>query len=178
MAAPYCEVIDGSYLSSDTSSVTFTSIPQTYDTLLLRCSIRTTLDTTPGRDYMRMRFNSDSGTNYSLQALYGTDTTESGYAAGVELDRFLIYNSSCDPSNSNIFGSITVEIPAYAHENKNTTIIWQGGTINTNSYPAQMFGGGVWDNTAAVTSIYLAAGDASGQLASGSAFTLYGLKTS
>ena len=60
-------------LSSVAASVTFSSIPQTYTDLVLICSYRDTR--TAVYSYPGVRFNSNTGSTYSITRVFGDGTS-------------------------------------------------------------------------------------------------------
>ena len=63
------------------ASIEFTSIPQTYTDLVIVCSARNS--SSSGID-MGMRFNGNTGTNYSYRSVYGSGSTASSGSASSE----------------------------------------------------------------------------------------------
>jgi len=162
-------------LTSDTASVTFSSLGS-YEHLQIRASARSALNTTPGYDGIDCRLNSDSGSNYNQQGLYGSGSSDAqDEHAGITDFRFWAVSS--DPSNSNLFGGFVLEIMDYANANKFTTGRAYGCRGPDASYGFVHFGGANWESTAAVTSILLAPMSASDWV-SGSEFSLYGMRSS
>jgi hypothetical protein len=127
-----------------TSSITFSSIPATYKHLQIRLFTKNSSD----NGTVGMRYNSDSGANYSFHDLYGT-----GAAAG----------ALGATSQTNVFASLTgstqaavsiIDILDYADTNKfktNRSMI--GVDYNGSGYA--WFSSGNWRNTAAINSIVL-----------------------
>ena len=153
------EPIATNTLSSATSSVTFSSIPGTYTDLIIVGSVKLN----GSGDYLGLQFNSDTGSNYSRTRLSGN-----GSAASSEREsnsaRINMYNQS----SSNFFANI-IHIQNYSNSTTYKTVISRNDIVDWNTN-AQA---GLWRNTAAITSITLIGG---GNLASGCAFTLYGIK--
>ena len=149
-------------LGSAAASVTFSSISGAYTDLVLVMRY-----SNASADSSFLRFNSDSGSNYSTTYLYGNGTTagstrESNYSLAY-LDIFTS-NASGDNQIS------IVNIMNYANTTTYKTL------INRNSHPEKGVSATVslWRNTAAITTVYLANGSG-GNFATGSTFTLYGI---
>lgn len=70
MATPTYDLLDSTTLSSSASSVTFSSIDQSYRDLVLVVSLIGTAD-----DFAYLQFNSDSGTNYSRVIMFGNGSS-------------------------------------------------------------------------------------------------------
>jgi len=165
MAVTY-EPINTTTLTSAASSVTFSSIPQAYTDLVL---ISSPIATTDGMS-LYVRFNSDTGSNYSR-------TTISGYgtSAGSTRHSNVTYIGSAWQVGGGT-GGISPHIhniQNYSNSTTYKTVIFRG-----NNYP---YGGlsevtaevGLWRNTAAITSINVSYVS---NFAIGSTFTLYGIK--
>ena len=149
-------------LGSAAASVTFSSIAGTYTDLVLIMRY-----SNASADSAFLRFNSDSGSNYSTTYLYGNGTTasstrESNYSLAY-LDIFTS-NSSGDTPIS------IVNVMNYANATTYKTL------LNRNSHTEKGVSATVslWRDTAAITSIYLANGSG-GDFAAGSTFNLYGI---
>lgn len=150
-------------LGSASSTVTFSSIPQGYTDLVLvfRGNI-----TAPTSASFLMRFNSDSGSNYSDTNLYG-----SGSAAG----------SYRDTSSTNIrFGAVNngsggqsnaiINVMNYANTTTYKTALARFNDAGAEAAAVV----GTWRSTSAITSITLLLASTS-TYASGSTFSLYGI---
>jgi len=163
------EAIATTYLEADASSVTFSSIPATYEHLQLRTTGRAASTSRSGQE---IRFNGDTGSNYNWQRMqsYGSSTaagiwTGSNYLHGP-------YGTGNDADSAEYAGNV-VDILDYANTNKNTSMQYFSGVFGT---PDIFFGGGVWDSTVAVNTILLYS--ASYTFVRGTSFTLYGIKSS
>lgn len=150
-------------LGSATATITFSSIPSTYT------DIRVVVNGTPtGNTQFRLRFNNDSGANYS-----GTEVRANGASAGS--DR---YNSDTGIySNWAAFATsaqpvlTTFNVFSYASSAKKTTL----STFNqdTNGSGTIEYGVGLWNSTSAITTIDLSA--AGNSFNTGTIVTLYGI---
>lgn len=151
-----------------TATVTFSSISSGYTDLVIISSV---LSTTA--QFLRMRFNGDSGTNYSQTAIYG-DGTSASSTRTTSSSNILVANlavsgfSSTNPcfSRAHIFsyaGSTNKSILSENAYDQNGT-----GEVNRSV--------GLWRSTSAITSIELYA--TAGAFSTSSTFTLYGIKNS
>ena len=170
------EAIATTTLSGTSTGVTFSSLTTDYVHLMVRITGRTDLNTTPGYDYVGIQLNGDTGANYGTTAGYGFNTTlgteeEFGNAMGMK-----VRSTACDPENALMFGQIDVVIPSYQSTNQNGCCVGIGGKAGS-SNGFNQFGGGYWDNTAAITSVTLNPG-AGTNFNSGCTFTIYGLRSS
>ena len=165
------EAIQTTYLEASASSVTFSSIPSSYEYLQLRWSAKS--DRGIAGEQVGVRFNSDTGANYHNHSMYAVSTTVETFlrTGNAYIDTWGIQGFSDSAS----FGSGIVDIPDYAEDgNKNTSLFTFGGA---GDQPLVAFGGGMWDNTDDVTIITLHPVNSS-NFVRGSEFTLYGLNSS
>ena len=158
--------------SGGSSSVSFTSIPSTYKHLQIR-AIHSNTNTANTREVI-MRFNSDSGANYSWHNLsgLGSSVTSDG---GTSTNQVYIGQSySGGAAGSSAFGSSIIDILDYANTNKYKTSrgLW-GWNTNTQGY--MRLSSGLWMNTNAITSITIEPNPL-GTFAQYSQFALYGIK--
>ena len=147
-------------------SVTFSSIPSTYTHLQIRGLARTP----SGNDQIDLRFNGDSGNNYSMHGLSGDGASVASEGYGTQ-NRIFAVNSPV--TNADVYCVSVIDILDYANTNKNTTVRTLQGR-DTNGAGILALNSGAWYNTAAVTSITLAARVYNPT--SISSFALYGIK--
>jgi hypothetical protein len=153
-------------LASNTATVTFSSIAGTYTDLVLVCSNTLTNTGTVG---LRIRFNSDSGSNYSNTFLYGTGST----AGSVRNTS----STSCNGYYAAVFGTATnalsiTNIMNYSNSTTYKTALTRDGEA-ANGTDAIV---SLWRNTAAITQIDLTCSNGTSLFATGSVFSLYGIK--
>jgi len=160
MAATY-EPIATTTLGSAQSSVTFSSISSGFTDLVLICQGKMVSGTAINN---KIQFNGDTGTNYSRTFMYGTGANAySGRASSVSFLGFPYWDAN---------SSMTiVQIMNYSNETTYKT------ALSRNSQPAETVTAevGLWRNTAAINSITISRGSTN-DFASGSTFTLYGIK--
>ena len=146
-------------LGSAAASVTFSSIAGTYTDLIVVVNAGAA-----GVTDMCMRFNADTGTNYSRTQLRGT-----GSAADSERN-----SSTSRIVIGSIYTGITttaiINIQNYSNSTTNKTAVSRIGQAG--GYVIASVG--LWRNTAAITEV-LINGDGT-NLSAGSVFTLYGIK--
>lgn len=149
-----------------TSSITFSSIPSTYQHLQIRYFGRNTTDNNAA---VYMTTNGDTGTNYSWHQLFG-----SGSSAGTQASTSATFMSAGqESSTSNVFDAHVIDVLDYANTNKYKTVRTLGGWED--STQGRVFlRSGLWMNTAAITSITLT--PSSSNFAQYSSFALYGIK--
>ena len=160
-------------LSSAASSVTFTGLgtyaTAGYKNLQIRMVGKTTAY--PG---FYLIFNSDTGNNYALHRLTGNGTNTTS-ANITNHDTMIFINSLPDEAAAtNEFGAAVADILDFSNIYKNTTVRVLAGCHYTD-YPNIQLHSGLWNNTAAVTSIGILNAQ-SGNFVAGSRFSLYGSK--
>lgn len=153
------EPIATTTVSSSVANVTFSSIASTYTDLYL--VISNYGNATAGTDIF-MRFNSDSGTNYSVTFIYGTGSSalssRTTNASGLRMG----YNNNYDPM-------LRINIMNYANTTTNKTVLSRDDAAG-NVTEATV---GLWRSTAAINAVTILA--SSGNLTAGT-YTLYGIK--
>lgn len=151
-------------LSSATSTVTLSSIPSTYTDLVLVVNYWSTGSYSDSV----IRFNSDSGTNYSSTQIWGPN------GSSTYTQRFSGVSSIYLPTTSNTSGGSMALINVMNYAN---TSIYKTAGVNANDLVngRKYLNIGLWRNTAAINSITITATN-SVNYAVGSTFTLYGIK--
>jgi hypothetical protein len=166
MAITY-EPIATTTTTSASPAITFSGISQNYTDLVLVVSIRA--NSTPTSFGTGIRFNSDTGSNYSRTVLYGAG------AAGVsfrDTNQTRIFYSAGSTS-ANRFNLIRLNIQNYSNTTTYKTVI---GRNDDNSDVTSM-SAALWRNTNAITSVTITPyDDNSTGFATGSTFTIYGIK--
>ncbi len=142
-----------------TSTISFTSIPSTYKHLQIRVFAKN-----DGLASISMRFNGDSGSNYSWHRLYGNGTTVTAQPGATQAQ---LLTGVLDAQ----FGSTIIDILDYANTTKYKTVRTLSGYDNNGSGWAGIWSGN-WQNTNAISSITIT----SGTIAQYSSFALYGIK--
>ena len=170
---PAFEAIASTTLGSNSTSVTFSSIPSEYRHLHLRMFARSPVVQANNVNLM-MRFNSDSGTNYLQNEYRWNGTSESQNVWANQTHAFAGFVTGAN-GGTNIFGACLVDIFDYASTNKWKTVQSLNGN-DTNGAGILSFYGSLWQNTAAITSIEIKTLTGSDQLITGSVFSLYGIR--
>ena len=154
--------------NSTTSTVTFSSIPSSYQHLQIRFLARGAASAATRT--ITMQINSDTGSNYAWHNLTGNGTTAdaTGVSSDVEISVAAV---TADTATADIFGTGIIDIHDYASTTKNKTArIYSGYDVN-GSGTVRLYSG-LWMSTSAITSISLTV---SGSFKSGSTFALYGI---
>jgi hypothetical protein len=165
-------LIEAKTLTTTTSSVTFTSIPQTYTDLVILSSFRSNRGNTNIGSF-GIQFNG-TGSNLTKNRLLGDGSSASSAAGGDALG-----NAAGNMANS--FSSHTVYIPNYTSANyKSFSIDAATETNSTSTYTYINLTSWLWSDTAAITSIEVRdySDSNANSLVQYSTFYLYGIKNS
>ena len=153
--------------SGGSSSITFTSIPSTYQHLQLRGITKNASSS----NFAAMRFNSDTGSNYSAHYLDGDGSSATaGGASNYDRSYFGYTGTS---SQTNIFGVSVIDILDYKDANKYKTVRVLTG-VDANGSGTVELSSSSWRNTAAITDINIFF--SSTNFAEYSQIALYGIK--
>jgi hypothetical protein len=162
MAVTY-EPIATQTLGSSQTTITFNSFSGYTDLRL----IVTPLSTADGMNY-QLRFNSDSGTNYSLTYLRGNGSTAVSNRQS-NITFFDNLNMGVYTTTPHIY---MYDIMNYSNSTTYKTVLNRFSEMGGSGFVAT--GVGLWRSTSAVSTITLTA--LTNQFATGSTFTLYGIK--
>ncbi len=147
-------------LGSSASSYTFNSISGSYTDLVLVISAKnSTYNSSSGE----VRFNSDSGSNYSYTEISGNGTTASSSRTANST------SLQCFRTDINNFGTSIINIQNYSNSTTNKTTISRASMENG----VRAFAG-LWRSTSAITSITVLP-EGGTTFSTGSVFTLYGI---
>ena len=166
------ESIATSTPSAGTTSITFSSIPNTYQHLQMRLIARRNAD---GALAASLRFNGDSGNNYMSHTSVSNGNADSYDTFSAQPQMQGIY-VQVGTRTANSYGAAIYDFLDYNNTSKLKTVVYWGGQgIYNNASEGRLeFGGGTWNNTAAITDIeVLFRGDI---LAALCRFELYGIK--
>lgn len=167
-------------LATNSTSVTFSSIPGTYKSLQIRAIGRDTLSVVGGGAYVAVQFNGDTASNYSYHYLKGDSTAGAGAGGSSSQTASQIYFPFTNSGNSNtlIYGAFIANIHDYASTSKTKTLRAFGGYDSNGTLASApnviSLTSCAWYSTAAITSITLTKG--SSNFAAGTTFALYGVK--
>jgi hypothetical protein len=148
-------------LSSAAASVTFSSIPATYTDLVLVFN-----GTSLAASYLSLQYNSDTGNNYSVTLMRGDGTTASSTRYSSIDQIYASITNTLQTTISNVF----FQIQNYSNSTTFKTSLSRANQ-STNATEA---GVGLWRSTAAINAIKILSPNAN--FATGSVFTLYGIK--
>lgn len=156
MATPTYVALATTTTSGGESTITFSSIPSTYRDLYLVMT-----PTGTGYPEFRLRFNGDTGANYSYVRMFGDSGGDSSSSASTTF-------ISCSNLGDDSMG--TVAIMDYSATDKHKTTLGRQGRSDVYALAIA----GRWANTAAITSVTIAL--SSGTFSAGGVLSLYGIE--
>lgn len=162
--------------TGSSGTITFSSIPSTYQHLQIRYIAKDTRTGT--NDNLRIRLNNDTSTNYARHTLRGTgatvDATASTSATWIDCNNAI---ADTPTGTTNMMGVGILDLHDYASTTKNKTLrIINGFDYNyTNSTDGIIsLYSGLWMSTSAVNRIDLISSGTA--FNTSSVFSLYGIK--
>lgn len=157
MATTY-EPIATTTVGTATDTVTFSSISGSYTDLIIVFNGTAAASTTAG-----LRFNSDTGSNYSHTYILGDGST--AFSSRGSNTTFM---NQFYPNTT--IGTVIFNIQNYSNTTTYKTVLTR--VSNTGNYAGALVG--LWRSTSAITSVTLFGNGTN--FATGSTFTLYGIK--
>lgn len=154
-------------LGSAQATVTFSAISGSYTDLVLISNV----DVATAGSSINIRFNSDTGNNYSYITIYSNGIA---HATNKAINQNKSYIGAYVAPNTALETIIITNIQNYSNTAVNKTLISRSNRASASNSPGSEVLSGLWRNTSAITSITLAAD--SGNIDTGSMFTLYGIK--
>jgi len=145
-------------LGSAQSSVTFSSIPQTYTDLVLIISGVQTID-----DNIILQFNSDTSNNYSVTTIYGSGSSAVSFRGSNQ------NSAQLGGMNTSGIGNIIAHIMNYSNTTTYKTILNRANSTGLTQARVNL-----WQKQYAITSILVGTG--SGNMAAGTTLTLYAIQ--
>lgn len=150
-------------LASDTATVTFSNLNNTYTDLIVVANLQVASATY----FLRFRFNNDSGANYTTQYLVSESAGNScEYVSGES-------SGAIARISTTMASTIVFNVMNYANTSMFKSTVARGGRGADHVAVAN----GLWTSTAAITSISFAAGGdwPNANLSAGTTFTIYGI---
>jgi hypothetical protein len=157
--------------SGGATTIDFAGIPTGYKHLQLRISSR--LNYANWWASTSMRFNGDSGNNYSYHDLLGDGSSAQAQNASSQ-NKMYIGWSAGTTTNANVFGSIIVDILDYTNVSKNKTVKSLSG-VDGNGGGIVSIESNAWYSTNAINSISIIPNNGT-TFQQYSQFALYGIK--
>lgn len=158
------EYINSTILTADTASVTFSGIPGNYTDLFL--VVFAAVSNGTNSEDTTLRFNGDTGNNYSYTNLEGTGSASQSYRRSN-----YPYISELFLGDSGAPRPIIMQMMSYSNTNVFKTVLSVTSAKETFRVGR---GVGLWRNTAAITSVTV--GPYLASLQSGATLTLWGVK--
>jgi hypothetical protein len=164
-------LIESKTLSSNTSSITFSSVPQTYDDLVLIASAKSTGTRTATG--VNIQFNSSSS-NFSGIRIYGDGSSFGSYSSG----NFAMAVVGTQTAANFTFSNSEIYIFNYTSSSAKPYSVCSV-TENNGGDALADFTAGLWSDSTAISSITLITDTPGSEyLTSNSTFYLYGIKKS
>jgi hypothetical protein len=162
-------------VGSTTSTVTFSNIPSTYKHLQIRALAKCDVnDGNNSYSNIYLRFNSDTGSNYSYHHLQGDGSSVATTGQVNQTSVFVGTAANSDSAQANVFGANIIDILEYANTNIYKTVrCLNGKENNATNYNRIQFKSGNWRNTNAITSLTFTT---DGNFTQYSQFALYAVK--
>ena len=173
-AGDYESIATVTVASGTSNTISFTSIPSTFDHLQLRLIARTNRTGNPEANLL-IRFNSDTTSNYAYHDLYGDGSSATASAATSQTE-IIANRLTGATAAASIFGAIIIDILDYTSTNKNKTVRALGGD-DRNGAGAVSYSSGLWfKSPEAITRIDLTTIAGTYDFTQYSHFALYGIK--
>ena len=168
MPATY-EPIASQTLGSDAADITFSSIPGTYTDLVASVTYANST-----QNYaVAVRYNNDTGNNYSNTILYGSGATSSSTRHTSTSYSYISYFGATSATSTSTPANVQLSIMQYANTSTFKTFLSAAAGSGSGNGVDRIVG--LWRSTSAITSVTFLAAPA-GNLKSGSTFSLYGIK--
>jgi hypothetical protein len=169
MALTY-ELIGSVTANGSSTTMTISSIPQTYTDLVIRVAIRSALSSL--RDTVNVTFQSSSGTRTQV-SLLGQQDVISYSALTTGSNWTYDFPATANTATANTFGFFELYLPNYTATSNKQSYATYGSTGNGSSNTYGGMTGSFINFTSAITAINVACGS---NLAANSNFALYGIK--
>jgi hypothetical protein len=168
--ATTCKLIAKTTLGSTAADVTLSSIPQTYDDLVILYSARVA---SSGTSFvLKARVNgATADTSHSCRELYGEG---SGAPGSRSLSYLSVGWAPGTSATADTFSSAEIYIPNYTGSS-NKSFSSCSVLENNATYGAATVVAGLWSSSSAISSLTLLPSSGTDSFASGSSFYLYGI---
>jgi len=153
------------------ASVEFTNVNTNYGSTYQHLQLRVTAKVSSSVVNLDMTFNGDTASNYSWHELYGDGSTVVSGAGATQTFMKAIIS---DAATANVFGAGVIDILDPFETTKYTTMRSLSGDVSGGRYI--ILRSGAWRNTNAISSIKM--NFTAGNIAIGSRFSLYGMRSS
>jgi hypothetical protein len=164
------ELIETTILSTTSSLVTFSSIPQFYKHLQIRVAARGNESSVTNIIYSRM--NGDSSSLYSSHRLYGNGSSVLSDAYSSASNAWTGWFNNAN-SSSGAFGAMVYDLLDYNSTSKNKTFRALSGAVNSGGNGVFLISG-AYRSLTTISSVEFFPN--SGSFIAGSRFSLYGIR--
>jgi hypothetical protein len=172
MPITYKKIASVTVGSGGAANIEFTSIPATYTDLVIKLSARDIEASVVNAGIIQ--FNGETATtNYSARWLYGTGSTAASLTRSGASGQFF-YESNSANATASTFANLEFYIPNYAGATVKSVSV-DTATENNATTADTILTAGLWNNTAAITSI-LVKPNGGVNWSQHSTATLYGIK--
>lgn len=173
---PAYDLLETQVLTSSTASVSFTGLGSysDYKHLQLRAQLKTTFTLGDSVLQSYLRFNGvTSGGLYAWHSLWANDGNIRANTNATSQDVISIYKSVAHGNTTNTYSGVVMDILDFSDTNKNTTLRSFNGCYGHGDQNINITSGMI-RSTSAITSFSLE--PEAGSYATGSRFSLYGIK--
>jgi hypothetical protein len=162
----YVAIATNTVSGSSTSSVSFSSIASTYTDLIVVFSGKLSI----ASESIFVRFNSNTGTNYSAVWMWGNGTSANSNTRSSQTFLPTAWFTGYDSTNEN---NLIFNVQNYSNSTANKTVLFRQNNAGSGGTPAAVAGVGLWAQTSAINAIefYTSAG----VYTAGATFSLYGI---
>ena len=158
--------------TGSSGTITFSSIPSTYQHLQIRINARC-LNTGTAANQVRIQFNSDTGSNYARHSLYGDGSTVTAAGNASQTSILCPLAITQNGTTANIHSGLIMDIHDYISSTKNKTLrIFNGQDLNGSGHVN--LNSGLWMSTNTINSITIFL--PSDNFTTSSTFALYGIR--
>ena len=163
-------------LGSNSATIDMTSIPSTYSILHLIALLKSSTAGTPAELVVSVNNDTTQANYYALNALHAVSVGAVTEQLGTGFNGWGIGSSLVNQGTSELYSVMEMKIYRYASTNVFKQMTYQGYAHQGDSSNTLkvLVGGGVWKQTAAITSLKLAQNSADTFLA-GSRYVLFGI---
>lgn len=157
-------------LTGTQATIDFTSISGSYTDLIISIYCQNAAASTGTRTGL-MKFNSDSGSNYSYVYMRGDGSATTAASAGTQTAGIYYAELPRAGNGANVFGFARISIFSYTASVNKAILSESSADLNGSGFVSRILG--LWNSTSAITSISLIGG--SEGFSSGTRATLYGI---
>jgi hypothetical protein len=168
------DLLETTVLGTAAASITFSNLNTYSDYKHLQVRVVSRTDRSNNLSAVNLQFNSDSGSNYAFHWIRGTGSTvisEAYTSVGV----ISFPSASSDFMTANNYSAAVIDILDFSNTSKNTTTRAIGGNPASQYWDVRL-ASGLWNNTAAVTSLLFTPGFGATNWKAGTRLSLYGIK--